>query len=123
MAKYKDCQSLILTLFAGSSTAQWHCLFFYEPDDNTFGEATIGENRGGLPVSLYNAPRHATLNNILYSIEHGFRDWCSCETQLIKVVLRRGCGCAQMPVCWTFQRPLTRLAVRSLYSSKSGTYQ
>lgn len=30
---------------------------FYEPDDNTFGEATIGENGGGLPVSLYNAPR------------------------------------------------------------------
>ena len=35
---------------------------------------------------------HLNLNNILYSLQHGFRDKCSCETQILALVQELAAG-------------------------------
>ena len=41
-------------------------------------------------VTASNISRHITQHNILYELQHGFREKRSCETQLVKTLLQQG---------------------------------
>ena len=67
---------------------------------------------------------HLNTNNIFYDLQHGFRDKCSCETQLLALVheLAHGVNANKQTdmAILDFSKHLTKLVTSVSYISFSG---